>query len=228
MAGTKRSRVAQGGVGVLLVGILLAIAGLIGPPVQAGPNNQVTICHATGSAKNPYVAISPNAWQIVAPNGHANHPDDIIPAFGPGSQGAHSWGPFAGQNLHLGINPALGCVAAAPATTATTPTTRPTSTSAPTTIAPSGQPLPSTQVGTPGSSPSTPDVVAPAPGAAPSPLVEGVQVTPPAIAEPAPAPAVDRLPRTGTGTGHLAEFGFGFVLLGIGMLLLGREDLEPV
>ncbi len=224
MAGAKRSRVAQGGVGVLLVGILLAIAGLIGPPVQAGPNNQVTICHATGSAKNPYVAISPNAWQIVAPNGHANHPDDIIPAFGGGSQGAHSWGPFAGQNLHLGIDPALGCVTAAPTTT-TTPTTAPTSTP---TIPNNGQPLPSTRVGTPGSSPSTPDVVEPDLGAAPSPLVEGVQVTPPAIAEPAPAPAVDRLPRTGTGTGHLAEFGFGFVLLGIGMLLLGREDLEPV
>jgi hypothetical protein len=44
-------------------------------------DNKITICHATGSDKNPYVEmmVSVNGF-----NGHGNHEGDIIPA-APGS-----------------------------------------------------------------------------------------------------------------------------------------------
>jgi uncharacterized surface protein with fasciclin (FAS1) repeats len=38
---------------------------------------KITICHATGSEKNPYVKITISVNGL---NGHENHPDDIIPA----------------------------------------------------------------------------------------------------------------------------------------------------
>jgi hypothetical protein len=40
-------------------------------------NGKITICHATGSQKNPYVEITVS---INGLNGHGNHPGDIIPA----------------------------------------------------------------------------------------------------------------------------------------------------
>jgi len=40
--------------------------------------NKVTICHKTGSAKNPYVEIS--VANDAANDGHASHEGDIIPA----------------------------------------------------------------------------------------------------------------------------------------------------
>ncbi|MCU1590291.1 MAG: Conserved putative secreted protein [Frankiales bacterium] len=42
-------------------------------------NDKVTICHATGSASNPFVVITPNKNGVV--HGHAKHGDDIIPPF---------------------------------------------------------------------------------------------------------------------------------------------------
>ena len=42
-------------------------------------NDKVTICHATGSATNPFVIITPNKNGVV--HGHAKHADDIIPPF---------------------------------------------------------------------------------------------------------------------------------------------------
>jgi len=46
-----------------------------------GASNQVAICHATGSAANPYVLIHPVAAGVV--DGHLEHQDarDIIPPF---------------------------------------------------------------------------------------------------------------------------------------------------
>ena len=40
--------------------------------------NMITICHKTGSAKNPYVQISVSENAIK--NGHGKHDGDIIPA----------------------------------------------------------------------------------------------------------------------------------------------------
>ncbi len=40
-------------------------------------DGKITICHATGSSKNPYVMITVSVNGL---NGHGNHPRDIIPA----------------------------------------------------------------------------------------------------------------------------------------------------
>jgi len=40
-------------------------------------NGKITICHATGSKTHPYNEITVSVNGL---NGHANHPDDIIPA----------------------------------------------------------------------------------------------------------------------------------------------------
>ena len=60
----------------------VALASLAGLAVPAmGASNQVAICHATGSATNPYVLIHPAAAGVV--NGHLGHQDarDVIPPF---------------------------------------------------------------------------------------------------------------------------------------------------
>jgi hypothetical protein len=61
---------------------ILALAGaaMIVAPALAG-GNQVSICHATGSATNPYVLIHPAAAGVV--NGHIGHQDarDVVPPF---------------------------------------------------------------------------------------------------------------------------------------------------
>jgi hypothetical protein len=46
--------------------------------VQENQNGKITLCHATGSATNPYVEITVSV--AGATNGHAKHPGDIIPA----------------------------------------------------------------------------------------------------------------------------------------------------
>lgn len=53
-------------------------------PASAAPADKVTICHATGSATNPYVVITPSAAGVY--NGHYRQHDDlgqgdIIPEF---------------------------------------------------------------------------------------------------------------------------------------------------
>jgi hypothetical protein len=49
---------------------------------QAAPPGpgKIAICHATGSAKNPFLLETPDASGDL--NGHADHPEDIIPAIG--------------------------------------------------------------------------------------------------------------------------------------------------
>lgn len=67
---------------VLLIGLLaltaLALA-LVGAQTSAtaAPKPKVTVCHATGSATNPYVQISVSQ-NAVKNHGHAAHADDII------------------------------------------------------------------------------------------------------------------------------------------------------
>jgi hypothetical protein len=66
----------------------VAIAGgLVAPAIAAacggggGPAGSVAICHATSSAKNPYVLIHPSARGVVS--GHLAHQDqrDVVPPF---------------------------------------------------------------------------------------------------------------------------------------------------
>lgn len=57
---------------------VIAVTPALGAAPQA---QQISICHATGSAKNPYVLIHPAASGVV--HGHIGHQDerDIIPTF---------------------------------------------------------------------------------------------------------------------------------------------------
>jgi hypothetical protein len=85
---------------------------------------KVTICHATGSASNPFVMITPSASGVV--HGHLGHQDsrDIVPAFTyKGTTYSQNWD-VAGQALFAaGCNVAAGTEAqatpAAPAPAAT-------------------------------------------------------------------------------------------------------------
>ena len=52
----------------------LSIAAL---SVIIGGGDTITICHATGSASNPYEEITVSVNGL---NGHIGHTDDIIPA----------------------------------------------------------------------------------------------------------------------------------------------------
>lgn len=71
-----RGRIA--GVVALAGAAVIAVSPALGAAPQA---QQVSICHATGSAKNPYVLIHPAAAGVV--NGHLGHQDarDIVPPF---------------------------------------------------------------------------------------------------------------------------------------------------
>ncbi|WP_104524334.1 hypothetical protein [Blastococcus atacamensis] len=69
-------------------GVMIAVAAsallTTALPASAAPADKVTICHATGSATNPYVVITPSAAGVY--NGHyLQHDDlgqgDIIPEF---------------------------------------------------------------------------------------------------------------------------------------------------
>jgi hypothetical protein len=67
-------------VGVGFVGI--GSAWVVSGPAARDQHNGITICHATASASNPFVTETPDADSITqGPNGHAHHPDDIIPPF---------------------------------------------------------------------------------------------------------------------------------------------------
>jgi hypothetical protein len=71
--------------GAGLSGILISFGGAAGATAQGnGPKWKIAICHATGSATNPFVSI------IVSDNGvaHRNHSADIIPAPASGCPGA--------------------------------------------------------------------------------------------------------------------------------------------
>lgn len=57
--------------------LLLLGTVLTGTPAHATTNEKVTICHATGSATNPYVQITISENGL---KGHGDHEGDIIPA----------------------------------------------------------------------------------------------------------------------------------------------------
>ena len=49
----------------------------------AATNGKVELCHATHSAKNPFVDLNVGVEGCI--NGHSDHPLDFIPFLGPGS-----------------------------------------------------------------------------------------------------------------------------------------------
>jgi hypothetical protein len=86
-------------------GTLAAVAAsaLLGSalPASAAPAAKVTICHATGSATNPYVVITPSAAGVY--HGHYSQHDDlgqgdIIPKF---TYDGVTYGPANGGKLAI-------------------------------------------------------------------------------------------------------------------------------
>lgn len=55
---------------------ILGLLALSAAPAVAAPEEKIDICHATGSASNPFVSISVSLNGL---NGHADHGSDIIP-----------------------------------------------------------------------------------------------------------------------------------------------------
>ncbi len=79
------------------------------PAAQGSQNDQITLCHATGSATNPYVEITVSVQG--ATNGHAKHAGDIIPVpvggcpkSMPVTSSAPTLWNIAGQMFHTGAN----------------------------------------------------------------------------------------------------------------------------
>jgi hypothetical protein len=155
-------------------------------PVTTSPapgNMKVTICHATGSTTNPYVAIEVSASAVL--NGHGSHEGDIIP-------------PFTNQGMtFLGLNwnaqgQAIweaGCVVPAPVTTTPAPvTTTPapvTTSPAPVTTSPAPvttSPAPVTTTPAPVTTTPAPVTTTPAPVFTPAP----VTTTPAPVFTPGP------------------------------------------
>jgi len=70
-------------VGLAVLGLATAGLGLAGETASP-PSHKVTICHATHSATNPYVAITvdvSSAGEAQSLHGHREHSDDVIPTF---------------------------------------------------------------------------------------------------------------------------------------------------
>lgn len=94
-------------------GVTMAF-GLFASPAAA-TSNKITLCHATGSATNPYVSVTvddDSIWKNGQPKGHAAHQDnmDIIPPFsvsGPDFPGLN----WTADNQLIHAN---GCVASVP------------------------------------------------------------------------------------------------------------------
>jgi len=86
-------------------GAILALSAGVATASQP-PGHKVTICHATGSATNPFVSITVDVASILNGQGHAGHAD-IIPAFSYTDHHGvtHS---FPGQNLGTDYNGSTG------------------------------------------------------------------------------------------------------------------------
>lgn len=125
--------IALGAVAALVVagGILVSE---MGAGAQLGPGDQITVCHATGSAQNPYVLQQVSAT-AGGPAGHGGHPDDI---FAPYEFQQNQNAPVTqvpGQNTNLLPVLQNGCVVPSAGPTTTVP---PTTTTVPPTTTTTG------------------------------------------------------------------------------------------
>ena len=64
-------------------------------------NDQVTLCHATGSSTNPFVVITVSVNSVVGGHGHGDHDGDVIPAFTYDNGTKHYPGKNAGTSCSL-------------------------------------------------------------------------------------------------------------------------------
>jgi hypothetical protein len=148
---------------VMILGLLAAFAsaGNSAPKVQKDADH-VTICHATGSASNPFVQISPSASGVF--NGHLgqSHQDgrDIIPPFEyKGQTYSQNWDATGQAIFKNGCKP-VGTTTTTPTTT--TSTTTPTTTSTTTTTTPTKTvTTPPTTVTSPTQTVTSPTVTSP-------------------------------------------------------------------
>ena len=198
----KLKRLRAAGLAVILGGLGLML-GTVAAQATAPPDHKVTICHATGSATNPFTR---NEVDIASAGydqaGHSKHADDIIQPY------TYRDFSYPGMNWdadHIAIW-RNGCVAPA----AAVPTPTPTPTAAPT-PSPS-QPPASTPTPTPSAAPTaTPSS---APSASPSAPSAGVN--PSAGATPSPSGAVLGEALAATGSNNpLLELGLFLVLIGL-------------
>ena len=110
---TMRERVVLASLVAGVIIMFLAVwLGVLASTAKASPQDpnfghKVSLCHATGSASNPFVAITVDVAASGLNGGHTNHSGDIIPAFTyVDNQGAtHS---YAGKNLGTMYNGATG------------------------------------------------------------------------------------------------------------------------
>lgn len=117
------------------VGVALVLGIGAAASATSGSPHQVTLCHATNSATNPYVVITVDVASVLGDKGHGGHTGpvfdpsvdkhdqpawgDIIPAFdyGPGEQ-------YAGLNVDAGSGWLdNGCTGPGDTTTTSTSTT---------------------------------------------------------------------------------------------------------
>lgn len=107
-------------------------------PVVLAPDDKITICHATGSATNPFVEITVSVNGL---NGHGDHEGDIIPAPAEGCPGPVTQTPTPTKTVTVTVTP-TGTL-----TVTSTPTNTPppgaTATNTPVPAGPTSTPVPS-------------------------------------------------------------------------------------
>jgi len=104
--------------------VILGVGTTVASATKPDPTHRVTICHATASDSNPYVAITVDIASIVGDSGHGHsgvNAGDIIPAF---NIDGYS---YPGRNLDNGGADILAndCNLPSPTTSSTTATTFP-------------------------------------------------------------------------------------------------------
>lgn len=224
----ERKQVRKFAVGFLSVAFVLVMSNQA-YATKPNPEHKVTICHATSSAKNPYVRITVDVASILGPHGHNGHPKDIIPPFnfGPGEV-------YAGKNWIGGyVTWENGCNIPEETTTTTqeTTTTEPcwcetTTTQAATTTTTTTEGTSTTTVPNTTTSEATTTT-------APTSTTGGTTTTgattttsqAPVVSQPTTpiTPTVSAaLPRTGGG-GNLAVGGIAVTLLGAILALFARK-----
>lgn len=231
---------------VALAGIFASVALADKPPQPGASHEKVTLCHATGSSKNPFVEITVNFNSVEDAQhigGHGGHSGDIIPPFTyTDSHGSFSFGGQGDQSIL-----ANGCKVTQTTTEQTTTqetttqvtTTVPTTTSTPsttqvTTTVPTTTSTPGTTTGSTTTGTTTiPAVVPPtnggnSPGATQAPGVTKKslqaklkkQAAQPGTGRTSNASAPGELSNTGLPVWIVALF--GALMLGSGMVIRKR------